>query len=163
MEHTLLQCPNSGQAYSGQTGENPLYKGGWWKIGYHQEGRDKSEYLNPRLALGWPHPCSLPIEWGSRGCPRMSILDHGWYWTPRSGCRQQTDIGQPTSPVLWSTPEESAWQRFWRRQRTADSERSGRRNQKIQTQSPPIFSCVSGISHVTLKDPLAMGVGLWLI
>ena len=24
---------------------------------------------NPGLALRWPHPCSLPIEWGSRGCP----------------------------------------------------------------------------------------------
>ena len=55
------------QANSGQTGENPPYKGGWWKIGYHQEERDEPEF--PRLALRWPHPCSLPIEWGSRGCP----------------------------------------------------------------------------------------------
>ena len=24
---------------------------------------------NPGLTLRWPHPCSLPIEWGRRGCP----------------------------------------------------------------------------------------------
>ena len=24
---------------------------------------------NPWLDLWWPHPCPLPIEWGSRGCP----------------------------------------------------------------------------------------------
>ena len=34
-----------------------------------QERRDEPEYPNPRLAFKWPHPCSLPIEWGRRGCP----------------------------------------------------------------------------------------------
>ena len=32
---------------------------------------------NPRLALRWPHPCSLPIEWGKRGCPRLQLSTTG--------------------------------------------------------------------------------------
>ena len=69
MSHIIYPALNSGQAYFGQTGENPPYKGGWWKIDYHQEGGMNQISPNYGLALRWPHPCSLPIEWGSRGCP----------------------------------------------------------------------------------------------
>ena len=69
MSPIIYSALNSSQTYSGQTGENPPYKGGWWKIGYHQEGGISQNSPNPGLALRWSHPCSLPIEWGSRGCP----------------------------------------------------------------------------------------------
>ena len=69
VKYTHQTCLNWEQANSRQTGENPPYKGGWWKIGYHQEGRDESEFSKPGLALNWSHPCSLPIKWGSVGCP----------------------------------------------------------------------------------------------
>ena len=61
---------NSGRANFGQTGENPPHKGGWCKIGWHQEGRDEPAFLKPlsrvTLILG-PTPLNkvrpLPFEW----------------------------------------------------------------------------------------------------
>ena len=54
---------------------------------------------NPGLALRWPHPCSLPIEWGSWGRPPNVNL-RPWSFrswvvldTLRSGCRQGTEMG----------------------------------------------------------------------
>ena len=114
VEHTHLPCPNSGQAYFGQTEENPTYKGGWWKIGYHQEGRDEPEYPNPRLALRWPHPCSLPIEWGSWGCPsnvnlRLLVVLDTQVWLPaRNGDGRSHLLLKALCLIL----EESAWQKF---------------------------------------------------
>ena len=154
MEHTHLPCLNSGQAYSGQTGENPPYKGGWWKIGYHQEGGMSQKTLNPRLALRWPHLCSIPNEWGRWGCPRMSTFDHEWYWTPRFGWRQGTEMGEAApSSGIWLTPEESAWQRLWRRQRKDNRLRaqSGWTSQRVQTQLPPIPTCVKWSFRMWLR------------
>ena len=42
---------------------------------------------NPRLALRLPHPCSLPIEWGKRGCPpnvnlRTRVVLDTQVWLP---------------------------------------------------------------------------------
>ena len=110
---------------------------------------------NPGVALRWPHPCSLPIEWGSRGCPRMSTFDHGWYWTPRSGCRQGTEMGGAAilAEALWLTPEESARQRLWRGQRhsnrlraTSGGETRGYRHSHHQLPHAfiGIFACGSG-------------------
>ena len=76
----------------------------------------------------------------------MLTFDHGWYCTPRSGCRQGTEMGSAAilEGTLWLTPEESAGQRLWRGQRHHNRLRatSGRRNQREQTQSPPIPTCV---------------------
>ena len=51
-----------------QTRENPPYKGGCPKIGLDRKGGMNQNTPNPGVALRWSHPCSLPIEWGSRGC-----------------------------------------------------------------------------------------------
>ena len=42
---------------------------------------------NPGLAPRWPHPCSLPIEWGSWGCPpnvnlRPRVVLDAQVWLP---------------------------------------------------------------------------------
>ena len=42
---------------------------------------------NPGVALRWSHPCSLPIEWGSRGCPpnanlRQEVVLDTQVWLP---------------------------------------------------------------------------------
>ena len=130
------------------TRENLRYKRGYPKIGLDRRGGTNQNIPNPRLALRWPHPCSLPIEWGSRGCPRMSTFNHEWYLTPRSGCRQRTEMGEAAilAVALWLTPEESAWQRLWRGQRKHNRllSKLGQRNQKEQTQSTPILTCGSG-------------------
>ena len=57
-----------------QTRENPPYKGGCPKIGLDRRGGMNQNTPNPGVALRWPHPCSLPIEWGSRGCPSNANL-----------------------------------------------------------------------------------------
>ena len=76
----------------------------------------------------------------------MSTFDHGWYCIPRSGCRQGTEMREVAilAVALWLTPEESAWQRLWRGQRHHNRLRaqSGWRNQREQTQSTPIPTCV---------------------
>ena len=76
-----------------QTRENPPYKGGCPKIGLDRRGGMNQNTPNPGLALRWPHPCSLPIEWGREAVPRMRTFDHEWYWTLRSGCRQGMEMG----------------------------------------------------------------------
>ena len=146
MSHWLPRM-NSGHVYPvWQTGENLPYKGGCPKIGLDRRGGMNQNTPNPGLALRWPHPCSLPIEWGSRGCPRMSTFDHRWYWTPRSGCRQGTEMGSAAiqALALRLTPEESVGQRLWRGQMHSNRLRasSGRRNQREHTQSTPISTCV---------------------
>ena len=54
-----------------QTRENPPYKGGCPKIGLDRRGGMNQNTPNPGVALRWPHPFSLPIEWGIRGFPRL--------------------------------------------------------------------------------------------
>ena len=104
---------------------------------------------NPGVALRWPHPCSLPIEWGSRGCPPnvnlrpRVVLDTQVCLSTRDGDGKCYLLAK----ALWLTPEESAEQRLWRRQRYHNRLRatSCRRNQRVQTQSPPITIWFSGI------------------
>ena len=137
---------NLGHAYPVCRPGNPLYYGGCLKIGLDRRGWMNQNTPNPRLALKWPHPCSLPIEWGSGGCPRMSTFDHEWYWTPRTGCQQGTEMGEAAflAVALWLTRDESVGQRLWNGQRHRNRLRahSGRRNQRVQTQSTPITTCV---------------------
>ena len=70
-----------------QTRENPPYKGGCPKIGLDRRGGMNQNTPNPGLALRWPHPCSLPIEWGRRGCPpnvnlRPRVVLDAQVWLP---------------------------------------------------------------------------------
>ena len=37
----------------------------------------------------------LPLN-GVRRLSQNRIFDHGWYWTPRSGCRQETEVSEVT-------------------------------------------------------------------
>ena len=66
-----------------------------------------------------------PLNGVVEAVPRMSSFDHRWYWTPRSGYRQGTEMREAVILVmaLWLTPEERAWRRLWRWQKKAtDSE-----------------------------------------
>ena len=104
-------------------------------------------YPNPWLALRWSHPCSLPIEWGSRGCPSninlrpQVVMDTQVLMPARDGDGRS----HPQAVALWLTPEEIAWQWLWRGQRNYNRLRaqSGRRNQREQTLSTPISTCGS--------------------
>ena len=137
------------------------------RVGLDRRGGMNQNTPNPGLALRWPHPCSLPIEWGSWGCPRMWTFDHGWYWTPRSGCRQGTEMGSAAilAELLWLTPEGSAWQRLWRGQRHHNRLRatSGGETRGYRQQSPPKPHAFSGIFACGSGGPLATEVGFWLI
>ena len=136
-----------------QIRENPPYKRGCPKIGLDRRGGMNQNTPNPRLALRWPHPCSLPIEWGRWGCP-LNNPKPRWYWTPgvAAGKGQRWEK-LPLEVTLWLTPEESAGQRLWRGQRIDNRLRV---NQVGETrgyrhshhQSPHVFSgifaCGSG-------------------
>ena len=127
---------------------------------------------NPGLALRWPHPCSLPIEWGSEAVPRMwtfdhDRFDHGWYWTPfRSGCRQGTEMGGAAILARGIIINSRGERRTKALEGTEDIQQTPsnirRRNQRVQTQSPPIPTCVQWNFRMWLWGPLATGVGLWL-
>ena len=147
---------NSGHAYPScvQTRENPPYKGGCLKIGLDRKGEMNQNTPNPGVALRWPHPCYLPIEWGSKGCPlnvnlRPGVVLDIQVWLPaRDGdgkCRLLAE-------ALWLTPEESAWQRLWRRQRHHNQIGKTRGYRHSHHQSPHAFSgifvCGSGRSPV---------------
>ena len=70
-----------------QTRENPLYNGDCPKIGLDRRGEMNQNTSNLRLALRWPHPCSLLIEWGSRGCPPNANLRPRVVLDTQVGCR----------------------------------------------------------------------------
>ena len=117
--------------------------------------------LNLGVALRWSHPCSLPIEWSSRGYPSNVNLRPWGYWTPRSDCLQGTEIGEAAiqAVALWLTPEESTWQRLWRGQRyhnrlRAQSGGESRGNRHSRHQLPHAFS---GILACGSGAPLGYG------
>ena len=89
MERTINSALNLDQAYSGMTGEKPPYKGGWCKIGWHQEGKDKPVFPKPQISsqviliLG---PTTL-----NRIRPLLRMTTHWprWYWTPGLATRKE--------------------------------------------------------------------------
>ena len=79
-----------------QTGKNLPYKGDWLEIGPARRRGMNQNTLNTGWDLRWPIHFSPPIEWGKGAFSRMSTFDHGWYWTPKSGCWQGTEMGEVT-------------------------------------------------------------------
>ena len=64
-------------AYSGQSWENPPYKGDWLKIGYSHEERDEPEYLKPQISSQMASS-SLPYTLnGVRKSPRIEPSSMG--------------------------------------------------------------------------------------
>ena len=97
----------------------------------------------------------------------MSTFDHGWYWTPRSGCRQGTEMGGAVilAEALWLTPEGER-----KTKALEGTEEFPTDSKQHQVEKPEgtdyshhqfphafsgIFACGSG-------GPLAMEVGLWI-
>ena len=82
----------------------------------------------------------------SRGCPQnvnlrpRVVLDTQVWLSARDGDGRSHIL----AVALWLTPEESAWQRLWKGRSHYNRllAQSGRRNQKEQTQSTPIPTCV---------------------
>ena len=74
---------------------------------------------NPGIALRRPHPCSLPIEWSSRGCPpnvnlRPRVVLNAQVWLPaRDGDKRSHSLLKALCLIL----EESARQRLKKGQR----------------------------------------------
>ena len=128
---------------------------------------------NPGLALRWPHPCSLPIEWGSRGCPPNVNLrpwskdQMGGTGHPRSGCRQGTEMGCAAILARGIMINSRGERRTKALEGTEDFQQTPskirRRNQRVQTTvtTNPHMRSVE-FSHVALGEPLATGVGLWI-
>ena len=97
----------------------------------------------------------------------MSTFDHGWYWTPRSGCRQGTEMGGAAilAEALWLTPEGE--RRTKALERTEEFPTDSKQHQVEKPEGTDyshhqfphafsgIFACGSGW-------PLAMEVGLWI-
>ena len=149
-----------------QTRENPPYKGGCPKIGLDRRGGMNQNTPNPGLALRWPHPCSLPIEWGSRGRPpnvnlRPRVVLDTQVWLP---ARDGFGRSCPLAVALWLTKRRvhdkgSGGDRGI----TTDSEHNQdgetRGNRHRLRQFPHVFS---GIFTCGSGGSLATGVGLWL-
>ena len=151
-----------------QTRENPPYKGGCPKIGLDRRGGMNQNTPNPGVALRWPHPCSIPIEWGIRGRPPNEpstviersgvVLD-----TLRSGCRQGTEMGSAAILARGIMINSRGERRTKALEGTEDFQQTPsnirRRNQRVQTTvtTNPHMRSVE-FSHVALEDPLATGL-----
>ena len=115
MEQNHLPRLNTGQVYSGQTWENPPYKGGWWKISYHQEGRYEPEYPKTRISSQMaPSSRPYPLNEVRRLSPNVNlrprvILDIQVRLPTRDGDERSHLL----AVELWLTPEKSTWQRLW--------------------------------------------------
>ena len=117
---------------------------------------------NPGLALRWPHPCSLPIEWGGGGCPpnvnlRPRVVLDTQVWLPardRDGkcCLLARDVminsrGERMTKALEGTEVS---------QQTPSNIR--RRNQRVQTTVTTNHHMrLVEFSHVALEDPWLRG------
>ena len=99
------------------TRENPPYKGGCPKIGLDRRRGMNQNIPNPGLALKWPHPCSLPIEWDSRCSPpnvnlRPRVVLDTQVWLPARDGDGRSHSRVETFRLI---PEGSAEQRLWKR------------------------------------------------
>ena len=83
-------------------------KGGWLKMGYSQEGRNKPKYpkhrISSQVALLF---AAIPIELVRRSSPNWTF-DHRMYWIPRSCFWHETEVGEvtPTEGIMLSPREE---------------------------------------------------------
>ena len=58
------------------------------------DGEMNQNTPNPGLTLKFPNPPFFAYLMKWRGCPRISIFDDEWYRTPKSDCRQGTEMGE---------------------------------------------------------------------
>ena len=122
---------------------------------------------NPGVALRWPHPCSLPIEWGSRGCPpnanlRPRVVLDTQVWLPaRDGdgmcCHPSNGIminsrGERRTKALEGTEDYP----------TDSEQHQAEKPEGTDTVTTNHHMRLVEFSHVALEDPLATGVGLWI-
>ena len=122
---------------------------------------------NPGLALRWPHPCSLPIEWGRWGCPpnvnlRPRVVLDAQVWLPaRDGdgmcCHPSSGIminsrGERRTKVLERTEEFPTDSEQHQAEKPEGTDYS---HHQLLHAFSGIFACGSG-------GPLAAGVGLWI-
>ena len=139
-----------------QTMENPPYKGGCPKIGLDRREGINQNTPNPGLALRWPHPCSLLIELGSRGCPsnvnlRPRVVLDTQVWLP---ARDGDEKGcHPSSGIMINSRGESRTKAL---ERTEASQQTHSTNQDGETRGnrhslhqilhafSGIFACSSG-------------------
>ena len=122
---------------------------------------------NLRLALRWPHPCSLLIEWGSRGCPpnvnlQPRVVLDTQVWLPARD--EDGRSCHPSSGIMTNSRGErmtKALERTEASQQTPSTIRSEKPEgaDKVYTNS---HMRLVEFSHVALEDPLATEIGLWL-
>ena len=105
----------------GQTWENSPFKGGWLKIG---SDRREGWTRIPKTLISSQETHSLIfVHWiGWRDCPRMSIFDQEWYWTPRSGFRLETEMREAASSerIMLNPRGELMTKALWRTWEWAD-------------------------------------------
>ena len=101
-----------------------------------QEVRDEPEYPKPQISSQVAQLCSLPIKWGSRGCPpnvylRPRVVLDTQVWLP---ARDEVGRSYPLLKTLCLILEESAGQRLKKEQRQNKrlQEHKGWRNQRGQ-------------------------------
>ena len=136
-------------------GDRPSQGEGWTRI------------PKPGLALRWPHPCSLHIEWGSRGCPpnvnlRPRVVQDTQVWlSARDGDGRSC---HPSRGIMINSRGErrtKALEGTEALQQTPSTIRSEKPEGTDIVYTNSHMRLVE-FSHVALEDPLATGVGLWL-
>ena len=110
---------------------------------------------NPGVALKWSHPCSLPIEWDSRGCPECQPSTMGGTGHPSlaAGKGRRWEVLPPSRGVMINSRGErmtKALERTEALQQTPSNNQVGetRGYRHSHHQSPHafsgIFACGSG-------------------
>ena len=130
-----------------------------------QEGEMNQNSPNPGLAPRWPHPCTLPIEWGSRGCPpnanlRPRVVLDTQVWLPARDRDERSC--HPSSGVMINSRGEHMTKALERTEEfSTDSEhlRSEKPEGTDKVTTNHHMRLVE-FSHVALEDPLATEVGL---
>ena len=113
---------------------------------------------NPGVALRWIHPCSLPIEWGSRGCPpnvnlRPRVVLDTQVWLPaREGDGKYC---HPSRGIMINS-------RGNRGIPTDSEQHQGEKPEGTDTVTTNHHMRLMEFSHVALEDPMTTGVGFWL-
>ena len=122
-------------------------------------------FPNPGLALMWSHSCSLPIEWGSRGCPLnvnlrpRVVLDTQVWLQARDGDKRSC---HPNSGVMINSRGERMTKALERTEETQQTPSTIRLEKPEGTDTVTTNHHMRLVEflHVALEDPLAMGVSL---